>query len=100
MDRVVPIAMERVAREADASQLLVGDLDPTSVVPAIDLAPYSEPGRRGGRRDQADDGGVRQQRLASPVLGDEGEEAVLDLVPLAGPRRQMAHRDREPRLVR
>ena len=33
------------------------------------------------------------QRLAAPVGGEEGEESVLNLVPLAGPRREVADRD-------
>ncbi len=39
------------------------------------------------------------ERLATPVLGDEREQAVLDLVPLAGPRRQMTDGDRESDFV-
>jgi hypothetical protein len=39
------------------------------------------------------------ERLAAPVLGDEREKAVLDLVPLARPRREMTDRDRESEFV-
>ena len=45
-------------------------------------------GRGGG--DQLDDDLVADQRLAAPVLGDEGEQAVLDLVPFAGAGREVA----------
>ena len=45
-------------------------------------------GRR--RSDQLDDDLVADQRLAAPVLGDEGEQTVLDPVPFAGAGRQMA----------
>jgi hypothetical protein len=34
------------------------------------------------------------ERLAAPVLADEGEQAMLDLVPLACTWRKVAHRDR------
>ena len=36
------------------------------------------------------DGLVADQRMAAPVLGDEAEQPMLDLVPLAGARREMA----------
>ena len=39
------------------------------------------------------------ERFAAPVLRDEGEQAVLDLVPLARARRQVTDRDREAELV-
>jgi hypothetical protein len=38
-------------------------------------------------------------RLAAPVLGDKGEQAVLYLVPLAGARRQMGDRDGDSEFV-
>ena len=37
--------------------------------------------------------------FASPVLGDVAEESVLDLVPFAGARREVAHGDTQPRLI-
>jgi len=47
---------------------------------------------RGGR-DQNHNDRVAEQGLASPVLTDEGEQAVFDLVPLLRARREMAYRD-------
>src|SRR5271165_258399 len=38
---------------------------------------------------------IADEWLGAPVVADEGEEAVLDLVPLAGARRQVADRDVE-----
>ena len=56
--------------------------------------------RRGSRgRDEADAGRMREQRLAAPVLRDEREETMLDLVPLAGARRAMADRNHQSRLL-
>ena len=43
-----------------------------------------EAGAGRGRADQLDDHGMREQRLAAPVLRDEGEQAMLDAVPFAG----------------
>ena len=37
--------------------------------------------------------------LAAPVLADKGEEPMLDLVPFAGARRKVAHREVETGLV-
>ena len=39
------------------------------------------------------------QRFAAPVLADVGEEPVLDLVPLAGSRWEVTHRDSQPGFV-
>jgi hypothetical protein len=35
----------------------------------------------------------------APVLRDETEQVVLDLVPLARPRRKVAHNQRNPQLI-
>ena len=48
----------------------------------------------------AADNFVAGQRQAAPVHGDVGEQPVLDPVPFRCPRREVAHRDREPRLQR
>src|ERR1700694_556562 len=54
----------------------------------------------GGRRsNELNDGLVAHQGLGAPVLADEGEESVLDFVPLAGARRQMVDIDPEAGLV-
>src|SRR5690348_4916731 len=42
---------------------------------------------------------MADQRLAAPIHGDEGEQAVLDFVPFAGARGQVSHRHRQPCLV-
>src|SRR5579859_5532566 len=55
------------------------------------------PGR--GRRDELDDDLVADEGLAPPVLADRAEQAVLDLVPLARPGREVADGDLETRLV-
>ena len=45
---------------------------------------HVEPCLRCRRCDQLDDDLAADQRLAAPVLGDEGEEPMLDTVPFAG----------------
>jgi len=54
-------------------------------------------GRRGA--DQVDDHAIADERLSFPVHGDEREKAVLDLVPFAGPRRQVMDDDVEAQFV-
>src|SRR5882672_6783545 len=49
--------------------------------------------------DELDDDLVADQGARLPILADEGEEAVLDLVPLAGAGREVADGDVEPNLV-
>ena len=46
MDRVVPIAMEPLAREPDGGHLRVGDLDALRVRVRVQLAPHGQPGGR------------------------------------------------------
>ncbi len=43
-----------------------------------------------------DHNAVGGERLAPPPHRDEPEQAVLDVVPLARPRRHVAHRDHQP----
>ena len=52
-----------------------------------------------GSRDELHDRFVVAQRFAAPVRRDEREEPVLDLVPLAGPGREVAGRDRALRVI-
>lgn len=78
MDGVVPIAMEGMAFEVDASHLFVRDGQAGGVPSGVDLGPGPEAGGGRGASDEADDGGQAHQRLAAPVGGDVREEAVFD----------------------
>ena len=91
--------MEGITLDPDTGQLLVGDLDSVPVAATVDFATDFQTSRGGRRCNQVDDGRMGQERLASPVLGDEREKPVLDLVPLARARRQVAHRDCQAGLV-
>ena len=53
----------------------------------------------GGGRDQLDNHAITDEGLGAPILADEGEQPVLDFVPLAGAGRQVADRDVETELV-
>ena len=65
----------------------------------VELGVDVEAGAGAGGGDQADDDLVADERFAAPVLADEREEAMLDLVPLAGAGREVADGDRQPALV-
>ena len=74
-------------------QFCVGDLDTGWIVSAIQFGANFQAGLGGGVRDQVDNDFMAQQRAAAPVLGNVTEHAMLDLVPFAGSRREVANVD-------
>src|SRR6266566_5417916 len=98
-DHVVPVAVEVVAVNVHGLHLLVRDSATRRVLSPVQTTDDSEAFRGGRAGDQVDDRLVVPQRLTSPVRGNEREQAVFDLVPLAGARREMTHGQRPPRLV-
>src|SRR5690242_20862581 len=93
MDRVVPISVERVSGDVEGIHLLARDNNSFWIMLAVEFAFHRQAGLRGGRRDQVDDDTVADQGRGLPIHRDEGEQAVLYLVPLAGARRQVMHHD-------
>src|SRR5689334_12844222 len=91
-DGVIPFTVEFIVRDVDRVHLLVGHLDAFRVQVGVDLAADLQAGvgRRGA--DELDDDLMADQWFATPVHGDEGEQAVLNPVPLAGAGRQVGHR--------
>src|SRR6516225_3056648 len=79
-----------MALQAEAGHLLVRDLDTLWIFAGIDLGtdPQSGLGRGGG--DEIDNHLVTHERFAAPVLTDEREQPMLNLVPLAGSGRQIS----------
>jgi hypothetical protein len=71
----------------------------TSSLMSGDWKAHGEAGFGGGRRDRLDDHAIADEWFGAPVLADEREEAVLDLVPLAGAGRQVADHDVEAEFV-
>src|SRR5580700_101784 len=69
------------------------------ILAGVELAAHGEAGFGGGGRDQLDDDAIADEWFGAPVLADEGEEAVFDLVPLAGAGRQVADHDVEAEFV-
>src|ERR1700733_5393850 len=81
------------------SKLLIGNLEASLIRVGIQLG--VDPQSRLGPRtpDQVHYHRSAHQRPTTPILRDMAEHPVLDLVPLAGPGREMAHGHPQPDLV-
>nr|WP_239992150.1 hypothetical protein [Rhodopila globiformis] len=90
--------MEAVTDEIEALNPSIGNRDALRVFSRIEFSSDAHPGPGGGA-DEVDDGAVTDQRVGAPVHADAGEQAMLDLVPCAGARRQVADLDGDARSV-
>src|SRR6185437_2088162 len=91
-DRVIPLAVEWIVLNIDCAHLRVRDLDSLGVAILVEATLHVETGGRPGGSNKLNDDLVTDQRLTAPILGDKGEEAVLDAVPFAGPGRMVGNR--------
>src|SRR5262245_2767537 len=98
-DDVVPVPMEAVAFQIYTLHLPVRDPAPGGVFSPVQTTDDLQALRGGRPGDQVDYGLVVAQRLAPPVRGDEREQSMLDVVPLARARREVTHRERPSCLV-
>ena len=98
-DRIVPFTVEIVTDDLDRLHFGFGNNNPFAICPGIKLAGDFQ--TRLGRccADQINDDLVAHQWFRAPVLGDESEQPMLDLVPFAGSWRQMANRDRQAQFI-
>ena len=96
---VVPFAIEIITCDLDAGHLLVGDFYLRRVIMTVENASDFKTSLRVRVRYQVHNGGMRQQWLAAPVLSDIRKQAMFNLVPFASPRRQVADRNFQTRLV-
>ena len=92
--------MKRIECQSESGQLLVGDLDGGFVGVFVDRSLDDETCFRRGCGHQVDNDLMAHQGTATPVVGDETEEAMLNLVPLARAWRKMADPQLEIRFVR
>jgi hypothetical protein len=72
------------AFDVNGVHFFVGDDDGLWVFVGVELATDGETGASGGGGDQVDDYAIAGQRFGAPILADEREQTVLDLIPLAG----------------
>ena len=79
--------------EIQLRESVVADLHAFGVAPPIQLGFDGQAGPRGRVADEIHDDLVADQRTTAPILRDVAEHPVLDLVPLAGPGREVAHVD-------
>jgi hypothetical protein len=63
------------------------------------LIEFAKTGLRRRCGDQLDDDLMADERFSAPVFGDEREQTMLGLVPLAGTGRQVTHGDRNTEFV-
>src|ERR1041385_4720324 len=68
-------------------------------MPSVEVCRYGEPSSGAGVADEVEDFGVTVQWLGRPVLGDFGEQAVLDGIPLGSAGGVMSNGDGEPKAV-
>src|SRR5258708_31771826 len=78
----------------------VGNDNAVGVLPSVEFTAHGEASFGGGGGDQLDDDPIADEWLGTPVLADEGEEAVLDFVPLACAGRHVVDRAGEGGVVR
>src|SRR5271167_40973 len=98
-DGVVPFTVELGTFDVDGGHLGIRYDNALGVLAGVEFAAHGEAGFGGGSRDQLDDHAITDEWLGAPVLAAEGEQAVLDFVPLAGAGRQVADHDVEAELV-
>ena len=68
--------------DVESGHLRVGNLGALRIIVFIELTGDGESAVGGGAGDQLDDDQVADQRLATPVHGDEGKQPMLYFVPL------------------
>src|SRR5262249_62189306 len=96
---VIPIAVEFILFESHRSQFPICHLDSLLIGVRIQLRFDSQPRSRALAPDQVHYHRTTHQRPPSPVLRDVAEHPVLDLIPLARPRREVTDRDPQTRLI-
>ena len=92
--------MEFISLNVDFLNFRIGDLYSGWILIPVKVRVNAETGSCGGRRDQVKYHLMAYQGFPSPVLAYEGEQAMLNFIPFACPRREMTHADLKPRFIR
>src|SRR2546425_748918 len=90
--------MKRLALDVQSGQVFVRDFDACRITMAVLDGGDGQSllGRR--LRNQFNHGLKRRERVAPPIERNGGKESVLDRIPFAGSRRQMADRNAQAAL--
>ena len=87
--------MEGVALEIHSAQLLIPNATAFGIAFRVEASRDLEAGFRFCVADQVDHRHPVEQRATAPILGNEAEHAMLDLIPLARAGGKMRDLDRE-----
>src|SRR3989454_11304365 len=85
--------MECVRGQADGLHLLLGDFNTGLILVGVDGRFDFQSRLGGGAANELYDRSATDQRASAPVLGNMAEHPMLDLVPFAGTRRKVTHRN-------
>src|ERR1700733_13036595 len=96
---IVPVAVKLGRRQMDCCQIVLGYLDSSLVMTTIESCMDLESVVGFCVRDQTDHDLITDERVRPPVRRDVAEHPMLDLVPLACARWEVADADEQPRLV-
>src|SRR5271166_7018016 len=96
---VVPFAVKVMGRQSQVSKLFVADLNLGFVMVGVQSSLNNQARARRGTGDEVDDGLMTHQGLPAPVLRDEAEQTMLNLVPLARARGKVADQEFHLQLV-
>src|SRR5437867_923243 len=91
--------MKRMRVQRETSHLRAGDGTAGRVVSLIQLSLDAQTGRRRRVTDQFHDRFKGAERTPSPILSNVTKEAVLNLVPLARPGREVRDMNAQPQVI-
>src|SRR5437879_6442929 len=96
---IVPVPMKHMGMQREVAHFGAGDHTARRVPSLVQLRLHPQAGRGARVADQIDHGLKGAERTASPVFRDVAEEAMLDLVPLAGARWEVRDVDDQTQVV-
>jgi len=96
---VIPFSMKLVLFQVYSLDLFICYLAANRVFPPIQAAGHLHSFGGCCARDQIDNRLIIPKRFAAPVRGDEREQPVFNLVPLAGALRKVTNGNRKARFI-
>src|SRR6516165_10446184 len=96
---VIPVTVKLLLLEPHCLEFPICHLDPLLIGVGIELGFYAQARPRSRAPNQVHYDRTTHQWPPPPVLGDVAENPVLDLVPLARPRREVTDGNPQTRLI-